>query len=162
MLTRRSIAPGWRRWRTVIVLAILALPSLVGASGAVAADAGMIKTATGGAWVERAGTRIPARSGDPVRESDVIVTARDGAVGITFADDSRMSIGPNSALVIDRFAFDSTTHAGAFDTSLRQGTLHAVSGKLTKQSPDAMKVRTPSAILGVRGTEFLVRAGTTD
>jgi hypothetical protein len=124
---------------------------------ALAADAGQIKIARGTAWVERAGTRIPAQVGGRVAQSDVIVTGADGSVGITFADDSRLSIGPNSALAIDRFAFDSTTHQGAFGTSLRKGTLAAVSGKLTQQSADAMTVRTPSAILGVRGTDFVVR-----
>jgi hypothetical protein len=62
-------------------------------------------------------------------------------------------------LAIDRFAFDSTTHQGSFESSLKRGTLAVVSGKLAKQSPDAMKVRTPAAVLGVRGTEFLVRTG---
>jgi hypothetical protein len=93
-----------------------------------------------------------------LQEGDVIKTGRDGSAGVTFNDDSLLSIGPDSALAIDRFAFDSTTHAGRFDTSLRQGTLSAVSGKIAKQSPEAMKVRTPSTILGVRGTEFVVRA----
>jgi hypothetical protein len=93
-----------------------------------------------------------------LEEGDVIATGRDGAAGVTFTDDSLLSIGPDSALAIDRFAFDTTTHAGRFDTSLRRGTLSAVSGKIAKQSPDAMKVRTPSTILGVRGTEFVVRA----
>ena len=60
-------------------------------------------------------------------------------------------------LAIDRFAFDPTTHAGAFETTLRQGTLSVVSGKIAGQTPEAMKVRTPAAVLGVRGTEFLVR-----
>jgi len=64
-----------------------------------------------------------------------------------------------SRLSIDRFAFDSTTHQGSFESSLRKGTLAVVSGKLAKQSPEAMKVRTPAAVLGVRGTEFLVRTG---
>ncbi|TMH15282.1 MAG: FecR domain-containing protein, partial [Betaproteobacteria bacterium] len=45
-----------------------------------------------------------------------------------------------------------------FESSLRKGTLSVVSGKIAKQSPDAMKVKTPSSILGVRGTEFLVRS----
>ena len=52
-----------------------------------------------------------------------------------------------------------TTHQGSFESSLRKGTLAVVSGKLAKQSPEAMKVRTPAAVLGVRGTEFLVRTG---
>ena len=79
--------------------------------------------------------------------------------GITFLDNSLLSAGPNSVLAIDRFAFDSTTHQGAFESSLKQGTLAVVSGKLAKQSPEAMKVKTPAAVLGVRGTEFLVRTG---
>jgi len=108
--------------------------------------------------IERAGQSLPATVGMRLQEGDVIKTGRDGSAGVTFNDDSLLSIGPDSALAIDRFAFDSTTHAGRFDASLRQGTLSAVSGKIAKQSPDAMKVRTPSTILGVRGTEFVVRA----
>jgi len=124
-----------------------------------AADAGQIKVSRGAAWIERGGTRLPALVGTRVRETDVIATGADGSVGMTFADDSLLSIGPNTVLVVERFTFDPTTHRGSFESTLRTGTLSAVSGKLTRQSPDAMKVRTPSAILGVRGTEFLVRTG---
>lgn len=132
---------------------------LAASAWAHAGDAGQVKVARGAAWIQRAGTRLPAQVGARVGPSDVIVTGADGAIGITFADDSRLSVGPNSTLAIDRFAFDSTTHQGGFETSLRQGTLAAVSGKLARQSPDAMTVKTPAAILGVRGTEFVVRTG---
>jgi hypothetical protein len=74
-------------------------------------------------------------------------------------DSSLLSAGPNSVLALDRYEFDSTTNEGHFDASLRKGTLAVVSGRLTKQSRDAMTVRTPSAILGVRGTELVVSAG---
>ncbi len=124
-----------------------------------AADAARVKVSRGAAWIERAGIRLPANVGTPVLEHDVIVTGADGALGITFADDSRISIGPDTTLAIERFAFNPTTYEGAHETSLRRGTLAAVSGKLARQSPDAMKVRTPAAILGVRGTEFVVRTG---
>jgi hypothetical protein len=137
-----------------VVLLTLALVST-----ALAADAGKVKVSRGAAWIVRAGSRMPAQVGAAVQESDVVVTGGDGSVGITFADDSLLSIGPDSVLTIDRFVFDPTTHQGSFESSLRKGTLSAVSGKLTRQSPDAMKVKTPSAVLGVRGTEFLVRTG---
>ena len=101
----------------------------------------------------------PATLGSVVQAGDVVVTGADGSVGITFLDNSLLSAGPNSVLAIDRFAFDSTTHQGSFESSLKKGTLAVVSGKLAKQSPDAMKVKTPAAVLGVRGTEFLVRTG---
>jgi hypothetical protein len=142
-------------WTLLVAGAVNA--ALAAPSAAQSADAGQVKVVRGTAWIERAGARVPARVGTPVRPADVIVTGADGAVGITFADDSRLSIGPGSTLAIDRFAFDSTTHQGGFDTSLRKGTLAAVSGKLARQSPDAMTVKTPAAILGVRGTRFLVR-----
>ena len=145
-----------------LVLAVTAILTWVcPVTVASAADAGQIKTVRGTAHVERDGKKLSATVGMNVREADVILTGADGAVGVTFGDNSLLSIGPNSALSIDRFAFDSTTHQGAFETSLKSGTLAAISGKLAKQSPDAMKVRTPAALLGVRSTEFLVRTGET-
>ena len=140
-------------------IVMLTLAVLATAGVAVAADeVGRVKVVKGGVSIERSGGSLPAAVGMALQEGDVVVTARDGSAGVTFNDDSLLSVGPDSALAIDRFAFDSTTHAGRFDTSLRRGTLSAVSGKIARQSPDAMKVRTPSTILGVRGTEFVVRA----
>ncbi len=92
-----------------------------------------------------------------VQQADKVVTGTDATVGITFADNSLLSVGPNSAFSIDRYVFDSTTHAGQFDSTLAKGSLAVISGKIVKQSPDAMRVRTPSAIMGVRGTEFVVQ-----
>ena len=156
------MAPRRFPWPLIGVAAVgAALVVLAAPRPVPAADAGQIKVSRGPAWIERGGARRPAPVGTRVQEGDVIATGLDGSLGIAFADDSLLSIGPNSALVIERFAFDPTTQRGSFETSLRVGTLSAVSGRLTRQSPDAMKVRTPGAILGVRGTEFLVRAGGT-
>lgn len=132
-------------------LALLAAPAL-------ANDVGQVKTAKGAVHIERAGQKLPAAVGTKVRAADTVVTGADGSIGITFVDNTLLSAGPNSTLAIERYAFDSTTHAGAFDTRLSRGTLAVVSGKIAKQSPDAMTVKTPAAILGVRGTEFVVRA----
>jgi hypothetical protein len=137
----------------ITVLACLVFPAIA------LADVGVVKVSKGTAAVERSGQRLPAPVGTKVREGDVVVTGRDGSIGITFNDNSLLSLGPDSRLSIDRFAFDPTTHRGAFETSLGTGTLSGVSGKIATQSPDAMKVRTPAALLGVRGTEFLVRTG---
>jgi len=122
-----------------------------------AADVGEIKILKGAAHLERGKESLPLRVGMPVQETDKVVTGDDGTVGITFADNSLLSVGPNSVFAIDRYVFDSTTHAGQFDSTLSKGTLAVISGKMVKQSPDAMRVRTPSAIMGVRGTEFIVR-----
>ena len=127
------------------------------AAASYANDVGQIKNLQGTVHVERDGQKLAAASGMGVRQSDVLVTGADGSVGVTFLDNSLLSIGPGSALAIDRYSFDSTTHDGHFDASLKRGTLAVVSGRIVKRSPEAMRVRTPSAIMGVRGTEFVVK-----
>jgi hypothetical protein len=123
---------------------------------ALAADIGQIKVAKGIVTIERGGQSLPGEAGARVQGADTVRTGSDGSVGITMTDNSLLSAGPNSLLVLDRYEFDSTTNQGRFDASLRRGTLAVVSGRLARQSPDAMTLRTPSAILGVRGTEFAV------
>lgn len=118
---------------------------------------GQVKVAKGLVQIERGTATLPATPGTPILQYDLVRTGADGSVGITFEDNSVLSTGPDSILEISRFAFDTTTHDGAFEARLSRGTLSAISGKIAKQTPEAMKIHTPSAILGVRGTEFYVK-----
>lgn len=124
-----------------------------------AQPAGIVKIAHGEVTIERAAAKHAAAPGAPVQIGDRIITGRDGSVGITLRDNTLLSAGPNSTLVLDKFIFNSTTHAGAIDVSVKRGTLAVVSGKIARQSPETVRFRTPSAILGVRGTTFVVDAG---
>ena len=135
------------------VAAILFSPAVASAN-----DVGQIKNAKGSVHIERAGQKLPATVGSRIQQADTVVTGPDGSVGIAFVDNSLLSAGPNSTLAIERYAFDPTTHAGTFDSRLSRGTLSVVSGKIARQTPGAMTVKTPAAILGVRSTEFVVRA----
>jgi hypothetical protein len=147
-----------RRSTLLAAALVLAMGTAI-STGALAADPiGQIKTAQGTVSIERDGARQPAAAGDRVLQSDVVITGADGTAGITFQDNSMMSLGPDSALALDRFRFDTTTHDGEFESSLKHGTLAVKSGYIVEQGPQAMRVRTPAAILGVRGTEFVVRA----
>ena len=132
------------------VLAVMAIPAL-------AADVGLIKVSKGNVQIERNGAKVAAPVGASVQASDVIMTGADGSAGITFTDNSLVSVGPNTVFAIDKYRFDSTTHAGEFEGSLKKGRLAAISGKMVQASPESMKIRTPSAIMGVRGTEFVVQ-----
>jgi hypothetical protein len=132
---------------------------LVAASAYAGDEAGLVKDAKGAATIERGGKKIAARPGTELLVSDRVVTGADGSVGITLHDGTMISAGHNSILTLNKFKFDSTTHQGELDASLKRGTLAVVSGKLSKSSPDAVKYRTPTSILGVRGTEFLLEAG---
>ncbi|MGZ5049236.1 MAG: FecR family protein [Usitatibacter sp.] len=142
--------------RKAIMAAVLAA-----AIPAMAADVGQIKVSRGNVQIQRGAEKLTGSVGSGVQASDVVVTGADGYAGITFTDNSLVSVGPGSVFAIDKYAFDTTTHQGEFEGNLRQGRLAAISGKMVKQSPESMKIRTPSAIMGVRGTEFVVQVGDT-
>lgn len=148
-------AMGLRDWGAVLLLGCgMTVATAMAAPGTEVA--GVFKVVHGSVSVERDGARVPASVGMPVYQSDRIVTGDDGSAGITFEDNALLSLGPSSSLALDRFSFNSTTYDGTFETTLSSGKLAVVSGKIAHHQLDAMKVRTPSSILGVRGTKFLV------
>ncbi|HVY07147.1 MAG TPA: FecR family protein [Burkholderiales bacterium] len=148
--------------RDILVFGLLVLAGAWWCTHAFADDAGRIKVSKGEVMIERGGKMLAAPVGTVVEVEDTVRTGVDGSVGITFHDNSLLSAGPNSELVVEKFIFDSTTHQGEFDTRLKKGTLAVVSGKIVKQSPEAMRIKTPAAIMGVRGTEFIVKVDEPD
>ena len=148
---RRSLARA-----VIVACALLSCGIVLGVSAATGPVA-TIKRMTGDVQVVHAGTATPTKLGARLEEKDELRTGRAASVGVTFSDNSIVSLGPNSRYVIERFDFDTTTHEGGFASRLRKGTLAMVTGKLAKQSPNAVTVNTPSTMLGVRGTTFAVQ-----
>jgi hypothetical protein len=132
---------------------------LIGTTPAWAADAGvagMIKRVTGLATIERGGVSMQATAGMQLRSGDRVVTGRPGGVGIVLSDDSIVTAGPDSRVVLAEVNFDGTTHEGNILVRLAKGALHFVTGLIGKQSPQNIRIETPTAVMGVRGTEFIV------
>lgn len=138
--------------RLSMLLMLLAL-----APAAMAGDVGQVKTSKGAVTIVRDGQELPAPAGTVVRQSDRIMTRADGSAGIAFKDNSLLSLGPDSSLDISLFSFGAAGQPDALEATLHRGTLSAVSGKIVAKSPEAMRIRTPTTILGVRGTEFHVQ-----
>jgi hypothetical protein len=141
-------------WSTMagmlVGVAIISLP-------AAGEDIGQIKTLTGEVYIERQNVKRLAQVGDRLEAADTVITGPNSRVGITFIDNSRFSAGPHSHIELEQFQFNPTTYEGTFSTKMRQGTLAIISGHIAERSPDAMKVRTPTTILGVRGTKVLLK-----
>ena len=141
--------------RLALCLIVLSLaPAALGSE-----RAGTIKTSAGSAHIIRAGAVLPAAPGDAVMVSDSIQTGRDGTVGITLMDDTRLTAGPDSLMELSRFVFDTTTHAGSLDTRVKRGSLGVISGKIAKSNPDNVRFSTSAVTLGVRGTRFIIKTG---
>lgn len=138
----------------LLALAIAGLPFTAWAQGA---QIGWLKTVSGTVSIQRGGQATPATIGMPLQKGDVIETGDDGSAGVTLADNSTFSAGPRSKVSVDEFDYDSSTLKGSSVTNLQRGTLSASSGDIARGNPGAMRVRTPSAVLAVRGTTFLVR-----
>ena len=124
-----------------------------------AEEAGVVKTRKGNVSIERSGQSVEATVGTRIFSSDRVITGADSSVGITLHDNTVLSAGPNSTVDLNKFAFNSTTHTGAIDASVKRGTLSVISGKIAKASPEAVSFTAPGMTLGVRGTSFVIDAG---
>ncbi|MGK2871737.1 MAG: FecR family protein [Alphaproteobacteria bacterium] len=151
-----SQAVSRRFWASMLIVG--ASLTLTGPSYAQTAI-GQIKNVSGEAQILRDAQVLSAAVGLAIRQEDVVRTGADSALGMTFIDNSTFSIGPNSEIALERFRFDTTTHEGIMEANVKKGTLAVISGKIVEKSPQAMTLRTPSSILGVRGTKFLVEVG---
>jgi hypothetical protein len=140
-----------------IMLAVACALLGIAAQPAAAAEIGQIKNTTGQVLLLRNNTEQAAKAGDVVEQGDILITGANASFGITLIDNSRLSAGPNSRIELKQFRFNPTTQEGESLTEIRRGTLAIVSGQIAKRSPDAMKVQTPTTILGVRGTTFAVK-----
>ncbi len=133
----------------------LCLPSL-GVAQATETAIGNVKEVSGAAFIVSGGDRRPASLAEPVFQNDTLETAADGALGVIFTDDSRLSIGPDTSLTIDEYVFDPGEKDAAFLSRMARGTLLYVSGLIAKLSPESTSVETPVGTIGIRGTKLLV------
>jgi hypothetical protein len=141
---------------TAVLVAVIA-----GAADTRAQDAGeaigYIKNTSGEAAIERNGERAPAAAGQPLYRKDVLVTGADGTLGATLKDSSLLSLGPGSRLALETYLFEPDRKAYSFISRITSGTLQYVSGLISKLSPGSVKIETPVATLGLRGTRLLVK-----
>jgi hypothetical protein len=136
-----------------ILLSIVGEVSSADASPAIAT----IEKVNGTATVVRQGQMISATIGLEIWENDTIRTGPEGSIGVLFIDDTLLSLGPDSVLVIDKFVF--APRQGKFSIVLRmlRGTAAYLSGLISKLAPESAHFETPTASIGIRGTKFVVK-----
>lgn len=140
----------------VLLLAALCLPAAAGT--AIAGETiGMVRFVSGDASVTRGETSLQAAVGLKVMAGDTLVTGRDGSLGLILRDDSSLSIGPESRLLLRSFQFSPSE--GKFDlvTRISRGTMAYLSGLIGKLAPGKARFETPTATIGIRGTRFALK-----
>ncbi len=121
---------------------------------------GKVVTATGSVTIERASAAVvqasidsqagPAKVGDLVYLGDVVATGADGRVGINFTDGSSFNLSNSARMALNEFVYDPNGKSNSTLLSLTKGTLTFVAGKIATTGD--MKIDTPVATMGVRGT----------
>ena len=143
--------------RMLHVLCVAVLVVLPVAATAQSGGVGFVKTVTGDAWVTTTGQRVKAAPGTEVSIGSQIKTASGASLGITFKDNTVMSFGPDTEMTVDAYLYAPAQGQLQLSTSLAKGSLNYVSGVIAKLRPEAVTVKTPSGIIGVRGTQFLAK-----
>lgn len=133
----------------------LALPA--GLAQAQQEPVGYVKTVTGDAWITTMGQRVKAELGTAVMIGSQIKTEPGASLGVTFRDNTVMSFGPDTEMNVDEYIYAPAQGQLKLVTQMVKGSLNYVSGLIAKLKPEAVAIKTPSGIIGVRGTQFLLQ-----
>ena len=119
---------------------------------------GEVEFARGAGFAQTASQtpRILGR-GVALNEGDRLTTAEGASAIVKLNDGTRMTVRPNSELVIEQFKFKESAPDNSFVMQLLRGGLRAITGLIAKGSPDAARLRTSTATIGIRGTDFDAR-----
>ena len=143
-----------------IFLAALAAPGWCAPSmGTDPGIIGIVRNTEGQAMVHRGGMEIRAAVGTKLAVGDTLSTGPDGSVGIILRDNSSLSLGPQSRIALQDFQFSPAEGRLSFIARLAKGTMAYMSGIIGKLSPRSVRIDTPVASIGIRGTCFVVNAG---
>ncbi|MDB5885983.1 MAG: hypothetical protein JWR74_2154 [Polaromonas sp.] len=121
------------------------------------APIGFVKIVTGEAWVITEGQRTAAMPGVEIKIGSQLKTASAATMGITLKDGTLMSFGPDTELTLEEYLYAPAQEELKLIARLGKGTLNYVSGVIAKLKPDAVTVKTPAGIIGVRGTQFVLK-----
>ena len=145
------MAPNKFTWLLLGLLVLFAV--LVNPAYPNVGEIGQVK---GSGVIERGSTIIiEGKAGVGVESMDTAVTAK-GTMKINFIDQTRVELTEQSRLVIDEFVYDPSKDLGTLSLKASLGTVRYASGQIAKRYKQNVKIRTPSATIGVRGTDFIM------
>ncbi|HOA93368.1 MAG TPA: FecR family protein [Quisquiliibacterium sp.] len=156
--SRRPASGAWCRWWSLaaallwgMALSLAAMPAA--ANDEPRTDAAVVAQSSGETRLMRPSALLmPLRPDEIVRSGDRVLTGADGRVELRFLDGGVMVVQPNSDFKVEAFRYDANGEKGFF--ALAKGALRAVSGAIGKRNQADYRLTTPTATIGIRGTEY--------
>lgn len=142
----------------MILLQILCV-CVLGVGTALAGDndhIGKVKTVQPEANIIRNDAVLPATLGSVIFVSDVLTTEEDGTLGIVFKDGAVLTLGPTSEFIISEYVFNPIEKSTSFISKMKKGSASYISGAIGRINPESVRIETPTAYLGLRGTKILI------
>lgn len=118
---------------------------------------GIVKSVEGNAVIVRNGHTLTAEVNTKIFNNDLVKTGSDGKIGLVFEDDTIISMGSKSQIVIEDFLFQPAENKMSFVARIIQGTASFLSGQMEKLNPEGVHLETPDAVIGFRGTRVFVK-----
>jgi len=148
-----------KRFNSIVIIICIVFVASIDMSFAEESLIGTVKTLKGAVSIIRKDKTLAADIGFKLIQNDTIRTESNSSVGVILNDKTVLSLGPNSELIINEFVF--APKQGKFSIVLKmlKGTAAYVSGLIAKLSPESVRVETPTASIGIRGTKFVVKVG---
>ena len=144
--------------KRILPIGIAALSLLVAPAHAEDGHIALFKNVAGTMKVARKDAVLDATPGMNLFTSDRIISSADGSAGVVFKDGTLVTVGPSTEIHLRDYAFEPKNAKYEFSMYLAKGTAIYSSGKIGKLSPESVRVDTPTATVGVRGTRFIVTA----
>ena len=141
-------------------LITIVLIFMVGCCATASAQDGKVaffKKVSGDVSIKRGEMIVATAEGDPIFKSDVLITKKGGSAGIVFEDGTTMAVDQNTECNIKDYVFEPENNAYAFELYLKRGKAIYNSGRIGKLAPDKVSLETPNAIVGTRGTHFIIQ-----
>ena len=123
---------------------------------------GFVKNVSGQAFIGRQQKLIPARVNEKLLLSDALVTGADGSIGVIMQDNSVLSLGPKSRVNLTQFSFAPAENKLSFIAKIKRGTMVYLTGLMAKLDSKSVRIETPNAVCGVRGTQFAIKVDNRD
>lgn len=143
--------------RIFLITICLVFICCIGMATAEEPRAGFVKNVSGQAFIERNKVTLSAKVKDRLIENDILITGSSGSIGVILQDNSVMSIGSNTRLIISKFVFEPANEKLSFTAQIKKGTVVYLTGLIAKLNHSGVRFETPAATCGIRGTHFAIK-----
>jgi hypothetical protein len=116
-----------------------------------------VKVSQGDAYIIREKSVLKAEVNTQIKAGDRLNTGASGKLGVIFEDDAIVSLGPGSEFVVEDFLFEPLDARLSFVVRLYRGVMSFISGQIAKLAREKVRIETPHATVGIRGTHVLVK-----